>query len=597
MSDMTEVRPTRILVIDDEVTQRMLVREYLEEAGYQVRLSEDGEHGVKIATAITPDLIIVDALLPGMDGYTVCSTLRQRTKTADVPIILMTASKEADAIAKGFAAGATDFITKPVEWRFLADRVAYVLEKSRHMQSLHAEKSSIEEELRLTSERQGQAHDTAITREDLERIRAELLEEARVAREEAEVRVREAEDAADTRLRVSQSAYEQQLESLRSEVSTLENELNSAKAGRAEDAASARAELEDALRKARASSESGLSATVSAYESRIRGLEAKMQASMVELERTHAAHLEEMKTVRAQADEAIRAAQTNADTRLAVATAIREEDLRTAEAANQSDAADHQEDAAQKKSVLWTFLKTAHAAELSIMRGLQSGLDNITSDIPNSKSDGLRPALGRLQGQVKELVSLTQKTNVFAQSLLDQSQLVESEFDVVAQLKKIVARAMPACVDRGLDLRADYSVDRLSVRADETKINFVLNSFLANAVRFTPAGGALVYSIEREPTGGLRISLTDNGVGINSNLIERLRSSLDRPDLIQPSQDRKLGLSLAIAMAIARQHGGQIEIDSIVGEGTAISLVLPAERTTGSELDSIRDVGAESRLA
>ena len=90
---MTETRPTRILVIDDEITQRMLVKEYLEEAGYQVRLSESGEHGLKLANAVAPDLIIVDALLPSLDGYTVCATIRERPKTADIPVILMTGSK------------------------------------------------------------------------------------------------------------------------------------------------------------------------------------------------------------------------------------------------------------------------------------------------------------------------------------------------------------------------------------------------------------------------------------------------------------------------------------------------------------------------
>ena len=90
---MTETRPTRILVIDDEITQRMLVKEYLEEAGYQVRLSESGEHGLKLANAVAPDLIIVDALLPSLDGYTVCATIRERPKTADIPVILMTGLK------------------------------------------------------------------------------------------------------------------------------------------------------------------------------------------------------------------------------------------------------------------------------------------------------------------------------------------------------------------------------------------------------------------------------------------------------------------------------------------------------------------------
>jgi DNA-binding response OmpR family regulator len=594
MSDMTEPRPTRILVIDDEVTQRMLVKEYLEEAGYQVRLSEDGEHGVKIATAITPDLIIVDALLPSMDGYAVCSTLRQRTKTAGIPIILMTASKEADAIAKGFTAGATDFITKPVEWRFLADRVAYVLEKSRHMQSLHAEKSSIEEELRLTSERQP---DASITEADLEKIRAEFLEEARVAREEAEFRIREAEDSADARLRVSQSAYERQLDALRNEVQKLEGELSSLKATRADELSNAQAEAEEAIRRFRTTSEAGLEATVAAYESRIRALDAKLVASTDQLARMRVSHVDELTAVRAEAEEAVRAAQTSADTRLAVATAIRDEDLHTARAVHAVDDAESRGRETARNKALWTFLRAAHAAELDIVSALQSDLENFASALPQPTTESLRSTIGGLHGHVKGLVGLTQKTNVFIQGLLEQAQLAESEFDIVAQIKRIVTRAEPACRDRGLAIRATYSTERLQIRADEAKINFVLNAFLANAVRFTPSGGNLEFSVDREPTGDLRISLGDNGIGINPGVVERLRNCLERPDLIPSSQDRKLGLSLAIATAIARQHGGRIEIDSAAGEGTIVSLIVPAGRLSGSGMERIGEVVEDFKFA
>ena len=133
---MSEETSQRILVIDDDTTQRILVKEYLEEAGYTVRLSDDGSRGLKMASRITPDLIILDWMLPSIDGYTLCLSLKQNEATAHIPIILITASRERDVIEKGLSAGADDFVTKPVDWVFLADRVANVLEKSRQQAAI-----------------------------------------------------------------------------------------------------------------------------------------------------------------------------------------------------------------------------------------------------------------------------------------------------------------------------------------------------------------------------------------------------------------------------------------------------------------------------
>ena len=128
---MTEQRAKRILVIDDEVTLRILVKEYLEDAGYVVRQSDDGKRGLKMAVTTKPDLIILDLMLPSIDGYTLCTTLKQTPETSKIPIILITASRESDVIERGLAAGAHDFVTKPVDWQFLSDRVAHVLERAQ----------------------------------------------------------------------------------------------------------------------------------------------------------------------------------------------------------------------------------------------------------------------------------------------------------------------------------------------------------------------------------------------------------------------------------------------------------------------------------
>ena len=211
---MSKPQVFKILVIDDEVTQRMLVKEYLEEAGFLVRLAEDGKHGLRMATSLAPDLILLDALLPSIDGYRVCAELRRHPKTADIPIVLITASKEVDAIAKGLAAGATDFITKPVEFQFLADRVGVVLQKAQHVRQLLAHQRAAEEALsakgtagaedRVQSIQAAAEAEVAQSKAEFEReaarIRAEADEKIARAMAEAETSLQSAREEADREL-------------------------------------------------------------------------------------------------------------------------------------------------------------------------------------------------------------------------------------------------------------------------------------------------------------------------------------------------------------------------------------------------------------
>ena len=95
-----------------------------------MRLSDNGDHGLKLAAKTSPDLILLDVMLPGIDGHKLCASLKSDPTTANIPVILVTASREPDVIQRGLDAGAEDFITKPVDWNFLSDRVAHTLAKA-----------------------------------------------------------------------------------------------------------------------------------------------------------------------------------------------------------------------------------------------------------------------------------------------------------------------------------------------------------------------------------------------------------------------------------------------------------------------------------
>ena len=115
-----------VLVVDDEQKILKLARDYLETGGYQVKTAADGKTALAIARRDKPDLVVLDLMLPGMDGWDVCRALRRES---DVPIIMLTARvDEADQLV-GLELGADDYVTKPFSPRLLVARVRAVLRR------------------------------------------------------------------------------------------------------------------------------------------------------------------------------------------------------------------------------------------------------------------------------------------------------------------------------------------------------------------------------------------------------------------------------------------------------------------------------------
>jgi len=117
-----------ILIVDDEPKIVRLARDYLEKNGYRVVTAGDGQSALTTARREKPDLIVLDLMLPGMDGREVCKILRRES---DVPIIMLTALAEEVDQVTGLEIGADDYITKPFSPRALVARVRAMLRRSR----------------------------------------------------------------------------------------------------------------------------------------------------------------------------------------------------------------------------------------------------------------------------------------------------------------------------------------------------------------------------------------------------------------------------------------------------------------------------------
>ena len=119
----------RILVVDDEEDILELVRFNLAREGYPIICTTSGEESLKIAQKEHPDLIVLDLMLPGIDGLDVAKALKNDPKTRDIPIIMLTAKGEEADIVTGLELGADDYVTKPFSPRILVARVRAVLRR------------------------------------------------------------------------------------------------------------------------------------------------------------------------------------------------------------------------------------------------------------------------------------------------------------------------------------------------------------------------------------------------------------------------------------------------------------------------------------
>jgi DNA-binding NarL/FixJ family response regulator len=125
----------RVLVVDDTPETLALLTDALEEAGMTVFVSSDGENAIDRAQHAAPDIILLDAIMPGMDGFETCVRLKQLPRTAGVPVVFMTGLSDTEHVLRGFQVGGVDYVTKPIVPEQLIARLRTHLRNARLVSS------------------------------------------------------------------------------------------------------------------------------------------------------------------------------------------------------------------------------------------------------------------------------------------------------------------------------------------------------------------------------------------------------------------------------------------------------------------------------
>lgn len=138
-----------VLIVDDDLSTRMLMRASLESEGYHIVEAENGVEAVELFKMCQPNIVLMDIQMPVMNGFQACTKMRQSSVCENTPILIITGLEDVTSIEEAYQVGATDFITKPIDWLILKHRVRYMLRASNAFEALRQQGENLEQAQRI----------------------------------------------------------------------------------------------------------------------------------------------------------------------------------------------------------------------------------------------------------------------------------------------------------------------------------------------------------------------------------------------------------------------------------------------------------------
>lgn len=185
MTSPTNAQPPKILIVDDTPANLGVIVESLEDRGYRVVVAQEGEEGLQRADFVQPDLILLDVMMPGLDGFEVCRRLKAQARTRDIPVIFMTSLTETGHKVTAFQAGGVDYVTKPLQLDEVMARVDTHLRLNAMRRQLAEQNAQLKREIqeRIEAERKLEASHELIRRQrdELQELYDRVVAEQRVS--------------------------------------------------------------------------------------------------------------------------------------------------------------------------------------------------------------------------------------------------------------------------------------------------------------------------------------------------------------------------------------------------------------------------------
>ncbi len=176
----------KILIVDDSPTNLRVLLDYLEKSGFDVLVAPNGERALRQLDLIRPDLILLDVLMPGIDGFETCRRLKMNSQTRNIPVIFMTALSDPLDKVKGFEVGGVDYVTKPLQYQEVLVRVNTHLKIRQLQEQLQAQNIRLEAQNALLEEKNAQLEREIAERAQTEQVLKQTLRQIELAKQEWE---------------------------------------------------------------------------------------------------------------------------------------------------------------------------------------------------------------------------------------------------------------------------------------------------------------------------------------------------------------------------------------------------------------------------
>jgi signal transduction histidine kinase len=524
----------RVLVVDDQNIPRRTVSAMLQDGGHEVTTEGDGQSGIERARDWSPDVIILDVHMPGMDGFEVVERLKADPATAPIPVVFLTGtSPDDELVVRGLDLGAYDFITKGCSKAELLARVGVMARIKRSNDELSAI-ANIARTLLQTLDPNDLARlfleqTLSVFRAEAALLRTDRGTDARGGAVRAGLEVDDAEAA--RLVEALHAALEQAgVDADALPTHALPDDLRAMVEGAGyRSVVAARLQHED-----RAPT---LAAVFSRRESRFRR---ESDAPLLQLLAGQAA---------VAMDNAMLHARTNAQTV-------------------------QLERAMTERSRFFASMSHELRTPINALIGYKQLLAEGTVGELNERQQSMVEKLGRSAYHLLELIN----------DILDISKIEAGKFEIFPEttdlpslLRDTATSVQPQAQRKGLDLEIDVPA-RCSVETDPARLRQVVLNLLSNAVKFTDEGRIELEmrTDERAPDGGdpwVRIEVRDTGPGIPPGEIERIFEEFEQGE--RATGKEGTGLGLPISRKLTDLLGGRLEVESEPGSGTVFTLRLP----------------------
>ncbi|WP_437276536.1 response regulator [Sorangium sp. So ce375] len=544
-------REGTILIVDDMPANLALLVDHLESAGHEALVAEDAEAALKRASLMKPDLILLDVVMPGIDGFETCRRLKAAESTRDIPVIFMTCLGEVADKLVGFEAGGVDYITKPFE-------IEEVLARIRTHLSLRA----AQKELEAKNAQLQRAH------QELEqRVRARTVE---LASANAALKVENAERRrAEVALRESQRLLQAIVDNATAVIYVKDLEGRYLMVNRRYE---------------------------EVFHVTTRSVIGKTDYDLFPVERADALRASDRRVAAAgeplEMEESV-PQDDGLHTYLSIKCPLLDESGRSyAVCGFSTDVSDRKRTEAEREMLL--SREQAARAELERTGRLK---DEFLALLSHELRTPLTAILGwshllRMRGPSDEILGRalgTIERNARAQSkliddLLDMSRIVSGRLsldrevvDLGEMLETLLESAEPTAKTKGIRLELSVGSAGEQVMGDPNRLQQIVWNLLSNAMKFTPQGGQVKLSLRREGSYA-HLSVSDTGAGIDPAFLPYVFEQFRQEDASTTREHGGLGLGLSIVQHLVELHGGTVEAASAgKGQGASFTVKLPLE--------------------